>query len=105
MGAHGEHHRFSTLPDPKLVLLDNHGGREIVPLRCAGRLPPTAARSLHALAAATQATKRYQGGYNETLWRFDGRGEAVPLTADKGHLHQSDVLESAPVFLSDRDGG
>jgi tricorn protease len=24
--------RFSTLPDPKLVLLDAHGGREIVPL-------------------------------------------------------------------------
>jgi len=29
--------RYSTLPDPKLVLLDNHGGREIVPLSSASQ--------------------------------------------------------------------
>jgi tricorn protease len=27
--------RYSTLPDPKIVLIDPHGGREILPLASA----------------------------------------------------------------------
>jgi len=46
------------------------------------RLCSTAYTLLYTLEEAASSTKRYQGGYNETIWRFDGSGEAAPLTAD-----------------------
>jgi tricorn protease len=100
--------RFSTLPDPKLVLLDAHGGREIVPL--AEGSEAAYSSDGHTLIFTRwrkqpSFTKRYQGGYNETLWRFDGSSEAVPLTADWAGTSRNPMFWNQRVyFLSDRDG-
>ena len=100
--------RYSTLPDPKLVLLDAHGGREIVPLAEGAEAAYSAdGHTLFFTRWRKQPsfTKRYKGGYNETLWRFDGSGEAVPLTADwAGASHNPMFWNQRVYFLSDRDG-
>jgi tricorn protease len=100
--------RFSTLPDPKLVLLDDRGGREIVPLAEGSEAAYSAdGRTLFFTRWRKQPsfTKRYQGGYNETLWRFDGHGEAVPLTADWAGTSTNPMFwDQRLYFLSDRDG-
>ena len=100
--------RFSTLPDPKLVLLDAHGGREIVPL--AEGSEAAYSSDGHTLfftrwRKQPSFTKRYKGGYNETLWRFDGSSEAVPLTADWAGTSRNPMFWNQRIyFLSDRDG-
>jgi tricorn protease len=100
--------RYSTLPDPKLVLLDSHGGHEILPLAQGYEAAYSAdGRSLVFTRYPKQGsnTKRYQGGAAENLWRFDGSGEAVPLTADwNGTSHGPMIWSSRVYFLSDRDG-
>jgi tricorn protease len=100
--------RYSTLPDPKLVLLDSHGGHEIVPLAQGSEAAYSS--DGHTLfftrwKKQPSSTKRYQGGYNETIWRFDGTGEAQPLTADWAGTSRNPMFWNARVyFLSDRDG-
>src|SRR5580692_2360087 len=100
--------RYSTLPDPKLVLLDNHGGREIVAL--AEGSEAAYSSDGHTLfftrwRKQPSFTKRYKGGYNETLWRFDGSSEAVPLTADWAGTSRNPMFWNQRIyFLSDRDG-
>jgi tricorn protease len=100
--------RFSTLPDPKLVLLDNRGSREILPLAEGSEAAYSAdGHSLFFTRWRKQpsSTKRYQGGYNESLWRFDGAGEAVPLTADWAGTSRNPMFWNERIyFLSDRDG-
>jgi tricorn protease len=100
--------RFSTLPDPKLVLLDAHGGREIVPLAEGSEAvysPDGHTLIFTRWRKQPSFTKRYQGGENETLWRFDGSGEAAPLTADwAGTSHNPMFWNQRIYFLSDRDG-
>jgi tricorn protease len=100
--------RYSTLPDPKLVLLDNRGGREILPLAEGSEAAYSAdGHSLFFTRWRKQPsfTKRYQGGNNETIWRFDGAGEAVPLTADWAGTSRNPMFWNARIyFLSDRDG-
>lgn len=100
--------RFSTLPDPKLVLLDAHGAREIVPL--AEGSEAAYSSDGHTLfftrwRKQPSSTKRYQGGYNETLWRFDGSSEASPVTADWAGTSRNPMFWNQRIyFLSDRDG-
>ena len=100
--------RYSTLPDPKLVLLDNHGGRDIVAL--AEGSEAAYSSDGHTLfftrwKKQPSSTKRYQGGYNESIWRFDGAGEAVPLTGDWAGTSRNPMFWNARIyFLSDRDG-
>ncbi|MEO7208406.1 MAG: S41 family peptidase [Steroidobacteraceae bacterium] len=100
--------RFSTLPDPKLVLLDAHGGWEIVPL--AEGSEAVYSSDGHTLIFTRwrkqpSFTKRYKGGYNESLWRFDGSSEAMPLTADWTGTSRNPMYWNQRVyFLSDRDG-
>jgi tricorn protease len=52
--------RYSTLPDPKLVLLDLHGGREIVPLSCSGARQLLRGRPHPVLYSLCQAVQLYQ---------------------------------------------
>jgi tricorn protease len=100
--------RFSTLPDPKLVLLGNHGEREIVPL--AGGSEAGYSSDGHTLfftrwRKQPSYTKRYEGGMAESIWAFDGNGEATPLTADwRGTSHDPMFWSGRVYFLSDRDG-
>ena len=100
--------RYSTLPDPKLVLMDGHGNREIVPLASASQGAYSADR--HTLFFTRwrkqfSATKRYQGGWSESLYRFDGHAEATGLTADWAGTSRNPMVWNGHVyFLSDRDG-
>ena len=100
--------RYSTLPGTKLVLIDGQGKREIVPLAEAAQAAYTPdAKTLFFTRWYKQwsSTKRYQGGWNESLWRFDGQGEAVPLTADWLGTSRAPMVGNGRVyFLSDRDG-
>jgi tricorn protease len=74
--------RYSTLPDPKLVLLDSQGGREIVPLSSAAQA--TYSSDGHTLFFTRwdwqgSSTMRYRGGTAESIWRYDGHTEATSL--------------------------
>jgi tricorn protease len=100
--------RYSTLPETELVLLDDRGGRERIPLA-------EAAEGAYSTDGATlfftrwfkqpSNTKRYKGGTAENLWSFDGKGEAVPLTADFTGASTNPMYWNGRVyFLSDRDG-
>jgi len=100
--------RYSTLPDPKLVLQDADGRQEVLPLASAAEAAYSAdGHSVFFTRWRKQpsSTKRYRGGLAENLWRFDGDGEAVPLTADwTGTSHDPMVWNGRVYFLSDRDG-
>ena len=100
--------RYSTLPDPKLVLIDSRGGHEIVPLSSSsGGAYSTDGRALFFTRWDWQpsSTKRYKGGWAENIWRYDGRTEAVPLTADwAGTSHNPMFWNGRVYILSDRDG-
>jgi len=100
--------RFSTLPDPKLVLLGSRGERELVPLAAgADAAYSTDGHTLFFTRWRKQPsfTKRYQGGEAESIWVFDGNGEAAPLTADwHGTSHNPMFWDGRVYFLSDRDG-
>jgi tricorn protease len=82
--------RYSTLPDPKLVLLDGQGKREMVPL--AGAAEAVYSTDGHTLFFTrwdrqSSSTKRYQGGTAESIWRVDGRNERV-FDGQRGQGHQ-----------------
>jgi tricorn protease len=100
--------RYSTLPSPRLVLIDDQGRRDIVPL--AGAAEAAYAGDGQTLFFTRwdyqgSSTKRYRGGTAENLWRFDGSGEASPLTADySGTSHNPMFWNGMVYFLSDRDG-
>jgi len=100
--------RYSTLPGDELVLIDSHGTREIVPLAQAAEAAYSAdGQSLFFTRWFHQwsQTKRYKGGWNENLWKFDGKNEAVPLTADWPGTSTNPMFANGRLyFLSDRDG-
>jgi len=103
-----ETRRYATLPDPSLVLIGSHGEREMLPLA-------TGSEACYAADGKTlfftrmdkqwSNTKRYKGGFIQHIWRYDGHGEAVPLTDDwMGTSHAPMVWNGRVYFLSDRDG-
>ncbi len=100
--------RDSTLPEMELVLVDDHGGRETVPLAQAaeGAYSPDG----HMLFFTRwhrqwSETKRYKGGWAENIWSFDGKNEAIPLTGDYTGTSTNPMFWNGRVyFLSDRDG-
>jgi tricorn protease len=100
--------RYSTLPGSRLALVDATGKREIVPLAEAEEaVYGTDGHTLFFTRWGKQwsSTKRYKGGWAENLWRFDGQGEAAPLTADyEGTSGHPMVWKDRVYFLSDRDG-
>ena len=100
--------RYSTLPSVQLVLIDAHGGRELVPLAQAAQAAYSSdGRTLFFTRWFRQwsETKRYKGGWAENIWSFDGTNEAVPLTADFTGTSTNPMFWNGRVyFLSDRDG-
>jgi tricorn protease len=101
-------YRYSTLPGPRLVLIDSQNRREIVPL--AGAAEAAYSGDGHTLFFTRwdnqgSSTKRYKGGTAENLWRFDGQNEAVALTSDYAGTSANPMFWNGRVyFLSDRDG-
>jgi tricorn protease len=100
--------RYSGLPGQKLVLIDMQGKREMVPLAQATEGAwSDDGRNLYFTRWGWQgsSTRRYKGGTAENLWRFDGKQEAVPLTADYAGTSAHPMFWKGRVyFLSDRDG-
>ncbi len=100
--------RYSGLPGQKLALIDAQGKREIVPL--AEATEGAWSDDGHTLFFTRwgwqgSSTKRYKGGTAENLWRFDGKNEAMPLTADYEGTSAHPMFGNGRVyFLSDRDG-
>ncbi len=103
-----ETRRYTTLPDPSLVLIGSHGERERLPLATGSEACySTNGKMLFFTRFDKQwsNTKRYKGGFIQHIWRFDGQGEAVPLTADfAGTSHAPMFWNGRVYFLSDRDG-
>lgn len=100
--------RYSTLPSIQLVLIDDHGAREILPLaQAAEGAYSSDGHTLFFTRWFSQGshTRRYKGGTAENLWSFDGKDEAVPLTADWTGTSTNPMFWNGRVyFLSDRDG-
>jgi tricorn protease len=100
--------RYSTLPGDELVLIDNKGGRETIPLAQAAEAaysPDGHTLFFTRWFHQWSETKRYKGGWNENLWKFDGANEAVPLTADWAGTSTNPMFANGRLyFLSDRDG-
>lgn len=100
--------RYAALHDASLVLLASHGERERIPLATASDAAYSAdGKSLFFTRLGDQGshTKRYQGGFTQNIWRWDGSGEAAPLTADYlGTSRDPMVMNGRLLFVSDRGG-
>jgi tricorn protease len=100
--------RYATLPGTQLVLLNEVGAREILPLSSAAQgvySPEDHSLFFTRWFKQPSETKRYRGGTAESIWKFDGNNEAVPLTPDwAGTSTQPMFWNKRVYFLSDRDG-
>jgi tricorn protease len=104
------HSLRSTLPSSQLLLIDPESGiEELVPLAEADDGTwDDAGETLYLVRIPKQgsATKRYQGGWIEQLWKYTrGAAEAVPLTTDYAGTSNAPMWWKGRVyFRSDRDG-
>ncbi len=100
--------RYSTLPGTEVVLVDRHDDQTLIPLaQAAEAVYAPDGRTLFFTRWYSQSsrTKRYKGGTAVQIWRYDGTGEAVPLTADYAGTSKDPMFWDGRVyFLSDRDG-
>ena len=102
-----ETRRYSTLPDSQLATIDRNNKIELVPLSQAaqGSYGPGGTLFFTRLPQQGSSTKRYKGGTAQTLWKFDGTNEAIPLTADYPGISKNAMWWNNRVyFLTDRDG-
>jgi tricorn protease len=103
-----ETRRYTTLPDSSLVLIGSHAEREMLPLATGSEACySTDGKMLFFTRLEYQGshTKRYKGGFIQQIWRYDGHGEAAPLTGDyEGTSHAPMFWNGRVYFLSDRDG-
>ena len=101
---------FSTLPNWQLATVDpKNGQKRVLPLAQANQAtfqPDSNVMFFTRFAKQGSSTKRYQGGWIESLWRFaEGEPEAKPLTSDfKGTSRNPMWWEDRIYFASDRDG-
>ncbi len=99
---------FSQLPSPKLALLNPATLQtEPLPLSQAAQGCYSNNNTLFFTRLPNQGskTKRYKGGLIEQIWKFDGKTEAVNLTADyEGTSSRPMFYNNRVYFLSDRNG-
>jgi len=99
---------YSTLPAKQLALIDPSALEySLVPLAQAdeGVFDENGNLYFTRLAFQGSHTKRYKGGTAQNLWKFDGKDEAVPLTADYAGTSKNPMFYQGRLyFLTDRDG-
>lgn len=100
--------RHAMLPGVQLVTVALDGNREVIPLATGaeGSFTPNG-RTIFFTRFMRQYsyTKRYKGGWNETIWRYTPGSEAVELTGDYAGNSKNPMFWNGRVyFLSDRDG-
>jgi tricorn protease len=98
----------TTLPGRQLMLVDPQSlsGQQI-PLAQADEGVYDANGNLYFTRLPFQGshTKRYKGGTAQNIWKFDGKQEAMPLTADYTGTSKNPMYFNGRIyFLSDRDG-
>ena len=99
---------YNQLPTPQLVKVDpvtlDH---EVVSLwqAASGCYDNAGILFFTRLPNQGSKTKRYKGGFIEQIWKFDGKQEAVNITADfDGTSSYPMLYQNRIYFLSDRDG-
>lgn len=99
---------YTTLPGKQLVLINPENPEyERIPLAQAdqGVFDNNGNLYFTRLAKQSSFTKRYKGGTAQNLWKFDGKNEAVPLTADYAGTSKNPMFYNGLLyFLTDRDG-
>jgi tricorn protease len=99
---------YSTIPNAQLVKIDPEKmTSEIVPLWQAdqGTYSPAGELFFTRLRDQGSHTKRYKGGTAQSIWKFDGSGEAIPLAADYPGTSKDPMFYNGRIyFLTDRDG-
>jgi len=100
--------KYSELPSAQLALINpSSSATEQVPLAEASEGCYDESGNLYFTRLPNQGskTKRYKGGFIEQLWKFDGRHEAVNLTADYDGTSAYPMFYNNRIyFISDRDG-
>ena len=99
--------RYSGLPRMRLYSLDaTTGVRQPLPLDDAEAGCYVGSSFVFTRKGSwSDNVKNYQGGLAKSLWRFDGKAEAVPLTGDYAGMSWNPMCTADRVyFLSDRDG-
>jgi tricorn protease len=98
----------STSPEAQLVKINPANRKaETVPLSQAdqGTYLPSGELFFTRLRDQGSHTKRYKGGSAQNIWKFDGKNEAVPVTADYPGTSKDPMYYQGRIyFLSDRDG-
>ncbi|HDZ40920.1 MAG TPA: protease [Bacteroidetes bacterium] len=99
---------YSTLPSAQLLKLDPESATStLIPLAQADQGTYTVEGELvfTRLRKQSSHTKRYMGGTAQSLWKFDGKNEAIHLTADYEGTSKDPMYYNGRVyFLTDRDG-
>jgi tricorn protease len=99
---------YSTIPNPQLLKINPADlTSELIPLSQAdqGTYTPSGELFFTRLRDQGSHTKRYRGGTAQSLWKFNGKDEAQPLTSDyPGTSKNPMYFNNRIYFLSDRDG-
>jgi len=99
---------YSTLPNAQLLKLDPESASStLIPLAQAdqGTYTDDGELVFTRLRKQSSYTKRYIGGTAQSIWKFDGKNEAVHLTADYEGTSKDPMNYNGRIyFLSDRDG-
>ncbi len=99
---------YSTIPNAQLIKINpTEMTSDVIQLSQAdqGTYSPTGSLFFTRLRDQGSHTKRYKGGTAQSLWRFDGKNEAQPLTSDyPGTSKNPTYYNDRVYFLTDRDG-
>ncbi len=99
---------YSTIPNAQLIKINpDNLTIEAIPLSQAdqGTYAPSGELFFTRLRDQGSHTKRYKGGTAQSLWKFDGKSEAQPLTTDFPGTSKNPMFYNDRIyFLSDRDG-
>lgn len=99
---------YSTLPNAQLLELEPRtASSTIIPLSQADQGTYTDKGDLFFTRLWKQSshTKRYKGGTVQSIWKFDGKNEAIHITDDyEGTCKDPMYYKDRIYFLSDKDG-